>query len=224
MVMNEFVKDGHQVASRVNKWRDFSDTILKEGNLYTRFGGIPLIVMPADYFNTGAANLYEAIFMYAGRTHTYGWHAFWRIPGGHFRHFVTRYSAYIWDLKIRPVEDSEKKLAVEPAGKIFDKKHFFKKALPDGKLQYIIHLINPPYDQRISEDPVGYLPKPLFNLKCTVTIPKGYKVTSVNLLTPDSRVWQHQLDHQDNSDKCRFQIRELKFWNIAIVNFARKGD
>ena len=221
MVMNEFFKDSHSPASNYNRWKDFSDFILTEGNRYIKFGGVPLIVMPSDYFNNGATNMYEMIFVYSGRTHSYGWEAYFRIPIGDFRHFVTRYSSFIWADNIRPVQEPEKKLRTVPENALFDAKHFFEKDIPGGR-QFIVHLINPPFDKSIGENKKGELPKPLLNLACSISIPENSTVESVTLLTPDENTWSKNQEFSAKDGICEFRIPELKFWNIAILNLKNK--
>lgn len=221
MVMNEFFKDSHSPASNYNRWKDFSDSILTEANRYIKFGGIPLIVMPSDYFNNGATNMYEMILVYAGRTHSYGWEAYFRIPIGDFRHFVTRYSSFIWADNIRPVAEPEKKIKTVPENALFDTKHFFEKDIPGGR-QLILHLINPPFDRSIGENKKGELPKPILNLVCSVSIPENFSVESVALLTPDESTWSKAQEFSAKDGICEIRIPELKFWNIAIINLKNK--
>ncbi len=221
MVMNECFKDSHNPASIYYKWKEFSDSILREANRYVKFGGIPLICMPSDYFNNGATNMYEMIFVYAGRTHAYGWEAFFRIPVGDFRHFVTRYSSLIWADDIRPVEDPEGKFRTVPADALFDRRHFFEKDVAGGK-QYIIHLINPPVDKCVGENKKGELPKPIGNLVCSVNIPGSCAVESITLLTPDENSWSRTQEFTAKDGICEFRIPELKYWNIAVINLKNK--
>ena len=155
------------------------------GEVVRQLGGHHLIIgfdnqYPVDH-------LYLNIFTYAGRSHPYAdQFCSENLPLGNYAQFMTRYSALLWDIeRVKALAEPEKKVKVTSASPVWWKNYACVRQAPDGNRQYIIHLINPPVQERIYSDPTNKVPLPQSNVVVSLNLDKGEKISRAWLLSAE---------------------------------------
>ncbi|MHB9025557.1 MAG: glycoside hydrolase family 66 protein [Armatimonadota bacterium] len=214
--MEEVPRSSYSADSQTNRWHDYMVYYHNSGEVIRGLGGHHLTIgfdrqHPVDH-------LYLSIFTYAGRTHPYGNMSADTLPLGNYAAFVTRYSALLWDIdRVKALPNPEKKIAIQSARPVWWQEYATVRATPDGKRQYILHLVNPPVQERIYTDPTNKVPAPQKDITVTLKLDGGEKITRATLLSPDLDIRQVPLRVTTKDGQVSVTVPELYFWDMLVL-------
>ncbi|HEY3415764.1 MAG TPA: glycoside hydrolase family 66 protein, partial [Armatimonadota bacterium] len=215
LLMEEVPRSSYSPQSPRNRWYDYLTYYHKIGDIVRGLGGHHLTIAfdrmePVDA-------LYLNVMTYAMRAHPYGYYRVDDLPFGNYPQFVTRYSALIWDVeRVKPLAAPEQKLAVTSANPVWWKELACVREAPDGKRQYIIHLINPPAQERILTDPTNKVPAPQANVQVTLKTAAGEKISRAWLLSAEPVTHQEALPLTAGDGQVSVTVPLLNFWSMVV--------
>lgn len=178
----------HQYAALRDHTTEQADAARKYGSSCYIFPSSPWMISPLDL-------VYHDVLIHAGGSHL--WFALWDSEAkGYdypaksaalkpYRKFATRYSALLWDDQLTRVADPQGLVAVTAPREIWWDQYVYQRDLGGGKLQYVVHLVNPPPGPAVGLQGLAPSP-PQENVKVALTLPAGVKFTRATLLNaPD---------------------------------------
>jgi hypothetical protein len=217
LLMEEVPRSSYSADSPTNRWHDYMVFYHNSGEAVRALGGHHLTIgfdvqYPVDH-------MYLSIFTYAGRTHAYANLHADTLPFGNHAAFATRYSALLWDIdRVKALPEPEKKIAVQSAQPIWWQEYATVRTTPEGKRQYILHLINPPVQERVHSDVTNKVPAPQKNFTVTLKLDGGEKITRATLLSPDPVIRQVTLPVTAQAGQVSVTVPDLYFWDMLVFD------
>ncbi len=129
--------------------------------------------------------------------------------------FAMRYGEFLYDLRARPLKGEVNPFEV--AAPVWWQKYVSVRALPGGRLQYIISLVNPPGAERTAD--VITPPKVLENLPVTFRVPQGERIAAVWALSPEPEPHADKLDVPAGAT-VTLTVPRLEYWTMLVVETA----
>jgi hypothetical protein len=216
LLMEEVPRSCYSPQSPRNVWHEYMRFYHEHGDIVRALGGHHLIIgfdvqNPVD-------QLYMNVITYAERAHPYAYQYHSEtLPLGNYAQFVTRYAALIWDIdRVQPWPEAEKSVEVASASPVWWKELACVRSAPDGKRQYILHLINPPVQERIYSDPTNKVPTPQKDVQVTLRLDAGEKITRAWLLSADPTTHEEALPLTAGADQVSVTVPQLYFWSMVV--------
>jgi len=216
LLMEEIPRSSWNPQSDTNRWQDFMTYYHKSGEVVRGLGGHHLIIGFDKQY--AVDQLYLSIFTYAGRTHPYS-HQYHSetLPLGDYAQFVTRYSALLWDIeRVKALENPESRITVQSSRPVWWRPYACVRTAPDGKRQYIVHLVNPPVQERIYTDPTNKVPPPQTNVKVSLKLQSGEHITAARELTAEPVLHQLMLPLARQDNQVSVTVPTLHFWSVVV--------
>jgi hypothetical protein len=215
LLMEEIPRSSYSAQSPHNRWQDYMTYYAKISRIIHGLGGHHLIIgidvqNPVDH-------LYLNVFTYAIGAHPYGNYHSLDLPLGNYAQFATRYSSLIWDVdRLKPLANPETRLEVKSPGPLWWKELASTRQTAAGKRQYIVHLVNPPVQERIYTDPTNQVPSPLQNVEVTLRPDQGEKISRAWLISADPTTHQTELPIATNEGRVSVTVPKVDFWSIVV--------
>lgn len=216
LLMEEVARESWSPVSSRNRWEDYTAFYHNSGEAVRQRGGHHLLIgLDKEY---AVDHLYLNIFTYAGRSHPFAdQYNSQNLPLGNYAQFATRYSALLWDVeRVKALPEPEKKVTVSSARPVWWKNYASVRQAPDGTRQYIVHLINPPAQERIYSDPTNKVPAPQSNVAVSLNLDKGEKISHAWLLTAEPFTHEEPLPVSTQGDTVSVTVPELHFWSTVV--------
>jgi uncharacterized membrane protein len=211
MFMQEAIgqRYGFSESGSYISWRDYAVKEAAAANGLRETGG-------SYHFIYGEASYYKFILGTAAGAHpAYG--LLQSIPGcENWGRFLTRWSGLVWDLNLKPLP-AEGQVEVKADGPIWWPE-WLKERLADEKTrQVIVHLINPPVDDRI-EGLGRPMPAPLRNVRVRLKVPAGQTLKQAMLLDPMSDT-PAPLSFKLEGDWASLTVPVVQGWKMVVAEF-----
>ena len=215
MVMDEGIRNSGDPQHPLNVWRKFAHHILTESTSVRSIGGVPLI------FSMGASKAdadYALAFCLAGAGNPYGWdYSVLKFP---MTAFATRYSAVLWDPTIRLLDRPADVFKVESSPEVWWRDWTRVQTTAPGRRRYIVHLFNPPPQERLGGTPY---PAPIANLRVTYRAKPGENVRDAWVLTPAPDVAGRRMDAKRSRRSWTIDVGPIDFWSVVVID-TEAGD
>jgi hypothetical protein len=141
-----------------------------------------------------------------------------RLPLGNYAAFATRYSALLWDVeRVKAWPQAAERVQVMSSGPVWWKEFASVRTTPEGKRQYLLHLVNPPVQETVGEDPSNQVPAFLTNLTVKLTPVGGEKLSRAVLLTADPEMSQQVLPLTREGQQVVVKIPQVCFWSLLVL-------
>jgi hypothetical protein len=161
------------------------------------------------------ASVYKLVYsLIAGAHSVYGSHQ--SVPGcGNWGKFMTRWSAFLWHPRLKPVEKPESRIAVDKPGIYWAPVTQEMVDTPTRKFT-VIHLVNPSPDDSIK---ATTLPAPMENVGLTIKPSPGAKIVGMTLVRPDSEPYAQDLKLEKPNSQGAYEIKipQIAIWAMVIV-------
>ncbi len=216
LLMEEMPRSSYVPSSRTNRWHDFMTWYHQSGEVVRKLGGHHLLIgfdrqNPVDH-------LYMTVLTYAGRSHPYNRYHADTLPLGNYAQFITRYSALMWDIdRVQALPDPGKRLTIKSASPVWWQDYATVRTTPDGARQYIVHLVNPPVQERVYTDPTNQVPPPQKDLTVTLNLENDEKITRATLLTADPVMSRTDLPVTAQGNQVSVTVPLLYFWDVLVL-------
>ena len=215
LLMEEIPRSSYSPQSPHNRWEDYMTYYAKVSGIVHALGGHHLII-GLDYQNP-VDHLYLNVITYAIGAHPYANYHSDDLPLGNYAQFATRYSSLIWDVnRLKPLAHPETQLEVKSPGPIWWKEMACTRQTAEGKRQYIVHLVNPPVQERIYSDETNKVPPPLQNIEVNLRPDKGEKISHAWLLSADPTMHRTELPVTAKGDQVSVTVPRVDFWSIVV--------
>ena len=215
LIMNESTYAAYGKTHHLHKWEDFAQYLANTQEIVKRLGG---------YFNPfvlrrGGAKYdidkrYETVLQLAAGSHPYGifyYHA-----------FVTRYSALLWGDHVWKMREPEKSVRVTAKADLWWRHQATTRTLSDDHVQYILHLVNPPYSEGIEENPKQIVRPPVTRVRITATPPGRLRCKQAWVLSPDDKPWAHRLTPSSRGGRVSVTVPvPVTYWSIVVLDFGQ---
>jgi len=192
-------------------WERYQSIARDQANLVREHGGHHTVVALDNV--SMMANVFAAIFTFAGGSHpylNYGWQN--PMPGT-YTQFATRYGEYFWSSDLKPIDPVE--INVRSKRPLLWEKYVRQRALIDGTRQTIIHLITPPPTKEIvPRTPVQMLP---WQRDVVVKMKSACK-PDVWLLSAEPTTRAEQLEPRTSDDGYAVTVPVHHYWSMLVWN------
>lgn len=212
MYMQEAIgqRYGFSESGSYTSWRDYALKELAAANGLRETGG-------SYHFIYGACPYYKfALGTAAGAHPAYG--NLGSVPGcANWGRFLTRWSGLVWDLNLRPLA-AEGRVDVAAAGPLWWQEWLKERIADEQTRQVIVHLINPPVDDRIAAQGQP-MPQPLRDVTVRLNVPAGQTLTQVMLVDP-RRDTPVPLTLRREGDWVVLTVPEVDGWSMVVAEFS----
>lgn len=210
LIMNEYINQAQSVQHPLHRWKDFAMTLLDDVERIKRLGGYYGLILSS---RDTADGKYSNIFAYSAGAHPYYHH--------HWGAFITRYSAFVWDNRLKRIHNPES-LLIAPAS-LWWKHWVFERKLTKDHRELIVHLINPPLSPTVGagkkpED----IPPPVEDVRVRLFRPllKEWRPVRATRLSPQPPI-KEQVPIRHVERIYVLSIPEVHLWNILIIDLKR---
>src|SRR5262249_14548149 len=144
----------------------------------------------------------------AGGHSFYGTHS--RAPGcDNWGKFMTRWSGFLWDLRLRPMADPRSRITVKAPGSVFWEPLVQERVADPTRRFLIVHLVKPSPNDVISDTVV---PPPLEDVEVDLKRFPAEQVRRVVLVRPEAEPYAAELVTTRVADATRVRIPRLTVW------------
>ena len=219
LIMDEEITLASDPQHPDNSWPAFARRILSEVESTGQAGGHQII------FNHNrlqrpiiADHDYGLIFCFAGGGRPYAWP--YKSMRYRYDQYATRYSEYLMNDAIRRLDDPDEIFAVRSEGEVWWRDWAAQYRATDGTRAYILHLINAPPTDGITETP---FPERQRGIEIEVRLPEGQTLIDAWLIAPEPEVNQQRLAPTARGPAFDLKVDELDLWKTVLVRTADPG-
>src|SRR5207249_9455539 len=151
----------YSLQGKYKSWQQYATTELQSAKEVQSFGGSYHCIWDLSENRTSPNQaLYKLVYGLMAGGHPY--YGYGQTPGcNHWGAFMTRWSAFLWDINIKQVKDIETMVTLEAPASVYWKP-LAQERVESAKRKYLIlHLVNPPPSDEIEKTA---LPVPLDNV------------------------------------------------------------
>jgi len=222
LFMSEGPRSFWQRDRAENVWSKYRDFITHEGDVGRKNGSHYLVIGLDNQYLID--QLYLQILTFASGAHPYSYQ--YRLGDrslpGEYGKFITRYSCLMWDIeRLSPLENPESTFDVDASRPLWWKRFARKRRLGEKHYQLVLHLINPPAQERIySDDRPLKESAPKYQKDVTVRCRPGgrNRVDKVWLLTAEPRLKRERIDFTRQGDEIVVTVPELRYWSVLVYD------
>ena len=152
-----------------------------------------------------------------------GGHLYYHVPDSEladYAHFALRYSEYIYNNRMRPLEEPEKVVSFGNGAKFLGWRRLARTLTLEGrKRRLVLHLINPPVHEDPFKNKAMKAPKPVRSVPVTLDLPVGARVTGAWELRADPDAHHRKLKHSTEGGKVQIVVPEVRFWTAIVLDY-----
>jgi len=159
--------------------------------------------------------VYLSSIVLASGAHPYGRTAYNR--------FALRYSEFIYNNRMRGLDDPDKRVRFGGDQKLFLWERFARTLdLGDGRRRLVLHLINPPAVGVTCRNFAQRTTEPIKDLPLSVSLPTGAKPIGAWLLDPEAHHQRLECDLAEG--KLEMTVPCVRFWKVLVIDYeAQEG-
>jgi hypothetical protein len=208
-IMNEYIGQVADVNHPLHRWDNFTSLMADDAQVVQQNGGhyFPILnYVGPDLWHVNAV-------AYAAGAHPYYKHV-WGA-------FATRYAGVLWDKALQRMDDPSKLLSVSNG--VWWNKFVHQRVVGKNRQQVIVHLINPPVKDVVTNDKDGKFPEPLQNVSLQISpsaLGNNWKLTGATLLDPD-KVSQEGIPLTRTGKSTLVTIPEVRLWKVLVLDFSK---
>ncbi len=192
-------------------WKDYAARIRTQANLARERGGYHCCVAPSGF--SAASRLYAACALFIGGSHPYGSYG-WEAPlPGRYTQFMTRFGEYCWAGDLVPTTADAERFSIDDDRGLWWKEFPRRRTLPDGRTQWVVHLLsNPPSDDIAPTKPGTMTP---WRQKLAVGR-KTAAAPTVWALSAEPTTRSEKLEAKQVGDRYVVEIPEHRVWTVLV--------
>jgi uncharacterized membrane protein len=217
MYMQEGIRAWHYTGASYTSWQHYASNELRIAKQIQSLGGSYHCIWGIMKGSPPEQSAYKLIYgLIAGGHPAYGDHMF--APGcDNWGAFLTRWSGFLWDRAIRPLELHEQ-ISANMDSSIW--KAFVQERVQSPTRRYLIfHMVNPPPHDEIAK---ASFPAPLRNIRISVVRQPGEQIGRIMLVRPDHSPSGVELVPEAGDGAVFLSVDEVKLWGMVIVEFTGK--
>ncbi|MHB9133105.1 MAG: hypothetical protein ACYDBB_18710 [Armatimonadota bacterium] len=172
-------------------------------------------------FGTLLDEVYLSSYMLAGGAHPYYGEMVNNF--GRFPDFGLRYSAYLWDNRLRELKNPEAVVQFGGTPKLQEWQRLARHIdLEEDRHRLVLHLVNPPAIDHAMHNPAMKIPVPLRNLPVTINLPAEARVSGAWALCPTTTPTRQLLPVKMNGNTLTLTLPEVRFWTALVIEYSAK--
>lgn len=212
LYLQEGISNWRYTDKQYENWSHYAENELRVAKQVQTLGGSYHCILATQRLPPPQA-LYKLIYsLVAGGHPFHGEHA--GVTGcANWGAFLTRWSAMLWDLRLRPLEAAAEQFSVHGGSRIqWDQLGQERIESPERKF-VVLHLVNPPPSDRIEETE---LPAATGKIDVEFRPRNGEKVRRVSLVRPDVSEFEAALEWQEAGGSLRVTVPSVRNWGMLI--------
>ncbi len=221
LVMNEGMNEISHAGGKLNNWAFLRDYLRTAIPTVRQAGGYPygIVGIAQDRMWTTDVKPVrpDAVIMYAVLMGS-GMHICYHVTCDYwpYMRLFARYCGLFYDDALQFVTEPAALLSVTGPRDIWWKEYVRRRDLPDGRSQFIVHLINPSTGERYDEKNAG--PAPQQNVAVRLMPPAGMKITKALALSADGATGPvvTPLSLTRGTGDITVTVPELKYWTLVV--------
>jgi len=211
MRLNEQVIMAAQPDRPGHVWQEYADIYAKDASHAIKLGGHYWVMQLRRGGRMDV--LYQAVLSLAARCHLYnsglGPTAF-----GNLARFATRYSYYLWDPELEPVEEPHKLFSVEAERAPIWRPFVYRRKTPKG-MEIVMHLVNRPPFEAIGENGDDQVP-PVSHVRIGLLDSEAAgRIGTVTVLSPEEPARPREIEFKEGV----VEVGDLRLWKVLVLDF-----
>jgi hypothetical protein len=171
-----------------------------------------------DFNAPSPQTLYKLVFGLIAGGHPY--YGYGKTAGcNQWGAFMTRWSAFLWDINLRPAKDVEKMVTVEAPAPVYWKPLAQERVESAQRKYLILHLVNPPVSDEIEKTA---LPLPVDNVLLKLKLEPGTSIRNISLVRPEEEPYGIKIQFTENNGAIIATVPRLTCWAMVIVELDGK--
>lgn len=138
---------------------------------------------------------------------------------GHWYRFAIRYGGLLYDPFLEPTRATG--INVQAEAPLWWEQTIYRRKLSARREQLIIHLINPPADEKVNPKE-GKVPAARANVRVSAPVPTGSRLVSAWALSPDPDTHGEALTPSLANGLATVNVPELRFWDVVVLEFENE--
>lgn len=222
MFMDEGTMNAPLFDHYLNRWDDVFWSLAQKRHTAARHGGVYETFSP-HRDGTGHFchdDIYWTIANFATGSHYVG--NFAPVPyseHGGVGPFITRFSEFFWDIKLRQLENAAELVFVDAPAEVWYVDTAMHRTLPDGRQRWVLPLVNPPLADRLRRNPNNELPPPLEAFEIELDAPEGYAAADAWMITWEPRTEAVRLPSEWTGRRLIVQFPGLQLFRTLVVEW-----
>lgn len=216
MRLNEQVIMAYRPERPGHRWRDYAHLYATDASHAIRLGGHYWVMCLKHGHRMDV--LHQAVLSLSARCHLYNFSLGPDVFGDLAR-FATRYSYYLWDPALEPVNAPEQLFSVQADRMPIWRPLVYRRKTARGA-QIVMHLVNAPVEDTIGANTQERVPPVVPELVIRVRDRALAKaLTRATVLSLDAPAEPRPV----KPDGDRLRVRELRLWNILVIDTTDAG-
>jgi hypothetical protein len=211
-LMDEYIGQAGGSNHPLHHWKDFIARMTDDTQAVQQNGGYYFPIL-----NYKKPDLWYAdAVAYAAGAHPYYTHV-WGA-------FATRYAGVLWDRALQRVNDPTKVLSA-PEG-VWWRAFVHQRDAGKNRRQVIVHFINPPVSDVVTNDDKQGLPQPLHDMAVQVSpaaLGTGWKLSAATLLDPDDVSQTSLALTPTTGGKAQVTVPHVRVWSVLVLDFTKNA-
>jgi uncharacterized membrane protein len=212
LYLQEGISNWRYTDKQYENWSHYAENELRVAKQVQALGGSYHCILATEALKPPQA-LYKLIYsLIAGGHPFYGEHA--GVTGcSNWGAFLTRWSAMLWDLRLRPLEAAAERFSVRGDSRIqWDRLAQERIESPKRKF-LVLHLVNPPPSDRIADTE---LPPATGKLDIEFRPRSGEDVRRVSLIRPDAPDFETDVSWQEKGNALQVTVPSIRNWGMLV--------
>ena len=206
----------YSLQGQYKSWQHYATNELQSAKKVQNFGGSYHCIWDL----TGSPNqaLYKLVFGLIAGGHPY--YGYGKTPGcDQWGAFMTRWSAFLWDINLKRAKDIEKMVTVDAPASVYWKPLAQERVESERRKYLILHLVNPPMSDEIEK---SGLPAPLDNVSLKLTPEPGTRVRNILVVRPEEEPDGTGIQFTESNGVITAAVPRLTYWAMVIVELEGK--
>ncbi len=137
--------------------------------------------------------------------------------------YLTRYSRYVFDERLRRLATPEKVLAPAAETRLWWRPFVYETPEADGRRQLVVNFLNLPLQESRNsrENPkVSFVMEPGTDpVTFALTLPRGFRATAAHIIDP----WSLEVSPMPLADNC-FEVPAIAVWRVGVIDIESAPD
>ena len=228
-MQSEPPREDFDKANPFHAYAALRDHITEQADAARKYGGSCYIFPSSPWMIAPLDELYHDVLIHAGGAHL--WFALWDSSDKRFtehaalirpyRKFETRYSALLWDKTLTRVADPKTLVEVTASQPLWWEPYVYQRDLGGGKLEYVVHLVNPPPGPTVCLQGLAPTP-PVAGAQVALTLPPGTTCTRALLLNAPDLTAQ-PVQPTPAGPRLTVTVPSVAVWSTVVFDCQTEG-
>jgi hypothetical protein len=206
----------YSLQGQYKSWQHYATTELQSAKEVQNFGGSYHCIW--NLRGSPSQTLYKLVFGLIAGGHPY--YGYGKTPGcDHWGAFMTRWSAFLWDINLKRAKDIEKMVTVDAPSSVYWEPLAQERVESAQRKYLILHLVNPPTSDEIEKTA---LPAPLNNVSLKLKPEPGTRVRNILLVRPEGELYGTEIQFTESNGVIVATVPRLTYWAMVIIELEGK--